>query len=48
MSNNKILVQCAEKQIQNIQKTIMDISDEQAEEAIELILKAKKVTSHYG
>ncbi len=43
MSNNKILVQCAEKQIQNIQKTIMDISDEQAEEAIELILKAKKV-----
>lgn len=43
LNRNKMLVQCAEKQIQNIQKTLEYISEEQAERAVEAILKAKKI-----
>lgn len=43
LSKNKLLIQCAEKQIQNIQKTVSSVSDQQAEEAVDMILRAKKV-----
>ncbi len=43
LSNNKLLMQCAEMQIENIRRTVKFISDDVASKSVEMLLSAKKV-----
>lgn len=43
LTNNKLLLRCAEMQIENIRKTVEFIPDETASESVEMILRAKRL-----
>ncbi len=43
LTNNKLLLQCAETQIENIRRTVGFISDEVAEKSVCMLLESKKI-----